>query len=374
LLSPDPRVTGGVTVFADLLTRNLTDCRVTAFQVGSLEDGREGALAMARRLLVAPVQLVRLVRRGDFDVVHINPSLTAKAVIRDGLLLLALRGIGYRRVLFYIHGWRESTAVGLRRTPGLRRLTAWLLNGTAHIMVLAPQFKEALVAMGVEAGKITFTRTMFDGRALELAGAESPPQGRRRVLYMSRFVREKGIFELVEAFARIAGEFPDVDLVLAGDGPDRAELEVRVRALGLAGRATFPGYVRGAEKMRVLRSCTLFTLPTYDAEGMPIALLEAMGAGKPLLTAKAAAIPHIIFDPENGVVLNAVTADTVEAGLRRLLGDPAYCEEVGKRNAAYGWERFEAKPVTAEIEALYRKIATLEPRTLKASGMLSRAP
>lgn len=358
VVSPDPRVTGGVTVFVEMMKARLTGCKVKSFWVGSLEDGREGRLAAAVRVLVTPFALARLVRREDFDVVHVNPSLTYKSAVRDGLLLLALRLVGYRRVLVYIHGWQNRVADRLRRTPCLRQLTAWLLNGTAHVMVLAPQFKETLVGLGVDAGRITFTRTMFDGEVLRLAG-EEPPPGRRSVLFMSRFVHQKGIFELVEAFARVADEFPAVDLVMAGDGPEMARLRERVAALGLADRVLFPGYVVGVEKARLLRACSIYTLPTYLGEGMPIALLEAMAVGKPLLTAKAGAIPHIVFDPDNGVVLDAVTVDAVEAGLRRLLGDPAYCVAAGRRNTAYAWERFEAKQVTADIKALYREIARL---------------
>ena len=62
---------------------------------------------------------------------------------------------------------------------------------------------------------------------------------------------------------------------------------------------------------------------------MPIALLEAMAAGKPLLTAKAGAIPHIVSDPENGVVLDAVSTDAIEAGLRRLLNDQPIARRPG---------------------------------------------
>lgn len=358
VLSPDPRVTGGVTVFAEMMKANLTTgCKVTPFWTGSLEDGREGRLATAKRVMLSPFRLARLVHRENFDVVHINPSLTAKSAIRDALLLLCLRLIGYRRVLVYIHGWQEGVADRIRRTPGLRHFTAWLLNGTAHVMVLAPQFKQTLEDIGVAAGRITFTRTMFDGKGLTLADDDTPPLERRSVLFMSRFVHEKGIFELVEAFARLANGFPGVDLIMAGDGPERARLQDRVISLGLTDRVSFPGYVVGIEKTKLLRACSIYTLPTYLGEGMPIALLEAMAVGKPLLTAKAGAIPHIVSDPENGIVLDAVTADAVEAALRKLLSDPKYCDEVGRRNAGYAWEHFEASQVTAEIEILYREIA-----------------
>ena len=357
VLSPDPRVTGGVTVFAEMMKAKLTGCKVTSFWNGSLEDGREGRLAAVWRVLVAPFRLARLVHREQFDVVHTNPSLTYKSAMRDALLLLSLRLIGYRRVLVYIHGWQDHVAARIRRSPGLCRLTAWLLNGTAHVMVLAPQFKQSLEGMGVEAGRITFTRTFFDGEELTREGEDLPPPKQRNVLFMSRFVHEKGIFELVEAFARIADEFPGVDLIMAGDGPERARLQEQVISLGLTDRVAFPGYVGGIEKTRLLRACSIYTLPTYLGEGMPIALLEAMAVGKPLLTAKAGAIPHIVSDPENGVILDAVTADAVETGLRRLLSDPEYCDEVGRRNAAYAWERFEARQVIADIEKLYQQIA-----------------
>ena len=157
--------------------------------------------------------------------------------------------------------------------------------------------------------------------------------------------------------ARIAGEFPDVDLVMAGDGPENEGLKSRVAALGLQGRVAFPGYAQGAEKARLLHACTIFALPTWEGEGMPIALLEAMGAGKPLLTAKAGAIQYIVSDPENGVILDEVSEGSVEAGLRRLLSDHNYCNETGCRNKTYAWERFEAEKVTADIEALYHEIA-----------------
>lgn len=134
MLSPDPRVTGGVTVFIEAMKARLDGCKVTSFWVGSLEDGREGRLAMLGRVLVTPFRLACLVHRNGFDVVHINPSLTYKSALRDGLLLLSLRLIGYRRVLVYIHGWQDRVAerFGARRScagrsPGCStaRLASW---------------------------------------------------------------------------------------------------------------------------------------------------------------------------------------------------------------------------------------------------------
>jgi glycosyltransferase involved in cell wall biosynthesis len=68
-------------------------------------------------------------------------------------------------------------------------------------------------------------------------------------------------------------------------------------------------------------------------------------------------VPYIIREPENGIVLDEITTETVASGLRRLLGDSRYCSETGAHNAQYAWENFGAKVVTANIEAVYHDIA-----------------
>lgn len=356
ILSPDPGVHGGVVTFAETLKAHLKDCDVTALWVGSHQNHRETPFQLIKRLCITPLKILQQLRRQHYDLLHINPSLNPKSLFRDGFVLLLLRLTGYSPVLVYFHGWRSSVTRIIRRTPGLRQGFAWLLNGTDRILVLSPDFKTELESLGVRSDKILFTRTMFDGAALKNALVPATPE-RRSILFMSRFERTKGVYELIDAFGRIASAFPDVDLIMAGDGPENKALQARVQLRKLNGRVFFPGYVGGEEKSRLLQNATIYALPTYFPEGMPIALLEAMGAGKALLTAKAGSIRHIVSDPENGVILDTVTADSVEAGLRKMLGDRDYCAQTSERNRAYAWERFEAGVVTAEIEALYRELA-----------------
>src|SRR5271155_4706603 len=96
VLSPDPRVWGGVTAFINTMAAHLTRARATLMPIGSLremngEGRRESPLGLMRRLLLAPVEVARRVRRERFDVVHVNPSLEEKSLLRDSLILLALR-------------------------------------------------------------------------------------------------------------------------------------------------------------------------------------------------------------------------------------------------------------------------------------------
>jgi glycosyltransferase involved in cell wall biosynthesis len=310
------------------------------------------------RLVTAPVQLAQRVGQQKVDVVHLNPSFDAKALIRDGLLVLALRAVGFSRILFYIHGWDGGLCRRIQRTPLLRLLTAWVLNKCALITVLGDDFRKGLVSLGVDPDRIAVTRTMFEGAELTAIDNLPPKTSRPYILFMSRFDREKGGRELMQAFANLAADYPALDLVMAGDGEDAGALRALAPSLELSGRVMFTGYIGGAEKWRALRDCAIFALPTYyRSEGMPVAVLEAMGAGKPLLVGSAGALRSLVAEPDNGIILDDVTAHTIEAGLRRLLDDPAFAAKAGQHNRETAWAMFNAPVVTAAIENFYEKVA-----------------
>ena len=355
MLSPHPSIRGGVTDYVATLTAHLRHSRVVFMPVGRREDQSENGLQTLMRILALPLRVAARVRRESFDVVHINPSLDPKSLVRDGLILLALRLISYRRVLVFWHGWRTDCADWIQHHAFARRLFIGLLNGTARVMVLAPAFRNHLVAMGVDPSRLVVTSTMFDTRAFSDRLAPATP--RRTILFLSRLVPGKGADLLIDAFASLAADTPDLDLVIAGDGPSMADLRHRVETLGLQTRVQFLGHVSGAVKMDALTSCTLFALPTRYAEGMPIALLEAMAAGKPVLTSKAGGIGTILRDGDHGVILDDVTVDSVAGGLRFLLSDPESCARIGAGNKTYAWSAFEATVVTARIESAYHAIA-----------------
>ena len=359
ILSPNPSVHGGVSTFIELMKRNLKTTHAIALWVGSIQGEKESPATLLWRLVSIPVRTACHVCRKQIDAVHINPSLDMKSVIRDGLILLALRLVNYRHTLVYFHGWETVLEQKIAGKKLFRKLFVWLLNSAALILVLSPDFKTALIDMGIDPKKVMTTRTMFDGPSLNAAQTAVTHQPMRQtIVFMSRFVREKGVHELVEGFATIADAFPMADLVMAGDGPEAEALKKFAIERNLHQRIIFPGYIGGLDKFKLLLDCTIYALPTYYPEGMPVALLEAMGAGKPLLAAKTGVIPYIIHEPDNGIVLDNVTAESVAGALQTLLSNPAYCRETGERNKDYAWNVFEAKSVTAELEATYQKVAT----------------
>jgi glycosyltransferase involved in cell wall biosynthesis len=140
-------------------------------------------------------------------------------------------------------------------------------------------------------------------------------RGRRYLLFLARIHAKKGCDLLLEAFAKVAGSVPDVDLVIAG--PDQEGMQAKFQRMaeqfGIAGRVHWPGFIEGDLKWGALRACDAFVLSSHS-ENFGIAVVEALAVGRPVLISNRVNIwPEIESD---GVGL--VEDDTLE-GTERLL-------------------------------------------------------
>jgi glycosyltransferase involved in cell wall biosynthesis len=357
ILSRHPDQQGGVVNYLQLLKRRLHPAiAADLFIIGS-RPGETGALRAARRLATDLLRFAAAVARGGYDVVHMNPTLDPQSTLREAGFLLALKLLGHRRAVIFFRGWDVALERRIARNPLYRALFRWLFGGAAQILVLSPSFAGALRGLGCRA-PIDVATTMFEGETLRQALGEPAAQApRRTILYLSRFVREKGVYELIDAFAALAPSYPELTLIMAGDGPEAAGMKEAARARGLGDRIHFPGYLRGLDKARAFAQAKVFVLATSYKEGLPNALLEALAAGNVVVTTRVAGIPEVIEDGENGVLIGEVTAGTVEGALRQILADEAYCTAVRARNMEKAWVRYEADVVTRRIEAVYARVA-----------------
>lgn len=138
-----------------------------------------------------------------------------------------------------------------------------------------------------------------------------------RLGVVGRLSSEKGVDIFLEACAALAGGGLDFTAVIAGDGPDRQDLEARCTALGLRQRVRFLGQVK--DLPAVYRALDLLVIPSRS-EGLPNVLLEALAADLPIAATGVGAIPYVVDDPLIGTLTNAgspsLLADAIAASLR----------------------------------------------------------
>jgi glycosyltransferase involved in cell wall biosynthesis len=165
----------------------------------------------------------------------------------------------------------------------------------------------------------------------------SRPSAARQVVALGRLDDQKGFDMLIRAFARCAPGHPDWSLVIAGEGPQRRELEAQVVQADVADRVRLPGRVRDTESL--LAGSDLFILSSRY-EGFPNVVLEAMAVGLPTIAFDCDSGPaEIIRTGIDGVLVPAGDVDTLALEMNRLMGDHSERIRLG-REAADVTQRF----------------------------------
>jgi glycosyltransferase involved in cell wall biosynthesis len=194
---------------------------------------------------------------------------------------------------------------------------------------------------------------------LELPASPRPDTTQARfILSIASHDEWKGLDVLLQAMALLRAEGETVRLVLAGDGPLRSELEHLAAALGLQRQVQFIGYQSRRYVARLLNECTLFVLPSRS-EPFGIVIIEALACGKPVVATAVDAIPEIINDGTDGILVEPENAGALAAAIRRLLGDAALRERLGQAGRlrvkdAFRWQGTGERYVHAYEELLER--------------------
>lgn len=170
---------------------------------------------------------------------------------------------------------------------------------------------------------------------------------------VGRLTAVKGQDFLIKATAPLLKARKSAKLVLIGEGPLRKKLETLALALGVSDNVVFAGHQEQARNM--LRVIDLFVQPSLN-EGMPLALLEAMAAGLPVIATRVGGIPEVIEDCVSGILVEPGDPDGLALMCRRLMHDAALAERLGQAARARVEERFSSRTMTAEVANVYRRL------------------
>ena len=157
---------------------------------------------------------------------------------------------------------------------------------------------------------------------------------------------------LLEAFAGVAARVPEASLLIAGEGALRPALEAEIARRGLERRVRLLG-ARG-DTAELMEACDVFTLSSVR-EGLPVTVLEAMRAGRPVVASDAGGIREAVEDGSSGRVVPMRDPAALAAGLEEALGDPARAARWGAAGRQRWAAHFTAERMVRETETLYRE-------------------
>jgi len=183
------------------------------------------------------------------------------------------------------------------------------------------------------------------------------------VLYLGHVGKDKGSFDLISAAKKVLGQENRVVFDLVGHEQalgDIKQLNQQVIEAGLEQIIHFQSPVMGAEKIKLFRSADMFVYPSYH-EGMPMAVIEAMACGLPIIATQVGGLPDLVFPNVNGLLVPVGQPDQLAAAIQRLIDDPQlrYSMQTGSFRLAQ--EHFDIEKLVLRLLEIYQ--AVLLPHT-----------
>ena len=196
-------------------------------------------------------------------------------------------------------------------------------------------------------------------------GGDSPPatQQRHRLLCIGRLSKEKGQLLLIGAAKLLAEARVDFEIVLAGDGPMRGEVEALIAQLQLSSRIQVAGWLDSAGIEQQLRQARALVVPSLS-EGLPVVLMEAMASGRPVIAPYLAGIPELVKDRRNGWLFPAGDTSALVSAMQACLltGDDELLRMADAARADV-WQAHDIDTEAAKLADLFRHSAALARAT-----------
>jgi glycosyltransferase involved in cell wall biosynthesis len=303
------------------------------------EGGNLRRLSMGLR---AVVEVIR--RRRSIDVVHVQVA-HQWSIERDLVLVATARAMGIPVVAQY-HG--AGQAEDYDNGSGFHRMCYRALIRLCRNVVLGPKSLAWLRAVDPTASAAVIPN------GIETAPDPAPfPTGAPSLVFVGRLGERKGVYDLLSALEQLDGEGIRPETRLLGDGEIEA-VRARVTGSGLSGHVSVEGWQDAEVVTAALRTSWALVLPS-SAEGLPLAILEAMTLGRAVVSSPVGEIDSLVSDGLSGLLIEPGDVEGLAGALRQVTSDREGTEKMGVRGHEHVLADFSTASVLRQLEDVYRR-------------------
>jgi glycosyltransferase involved in cell wall biosynthesis len=287
-----------------------------------------------RNLREFAAQLIRFTRalhRSRADVVQVETS-GRISFVKNAMFILVARAMG-RATVLSIHSSAQGMPLDEFRSHLLgRSFGRFVLRSCDRVRLLSERWTLAFAAAwGIDASRVVgVANAIAKVESPERPAVDDPPE----ILFLGWMGRRKGVFDLLEACADLKRR--DVAFRLRIVGPEdepgiQDRVVAEVQRLGLSGDTRIEGAVSREQALPMYGEAAVYALPSY-AEGLPLGLLEAMSAGRPVVATTVGAIPELVDDGVSGRLVAPGNVPALADALASLLIDRDLRHRIGQVN------------------------------------------
>ena len=310
----------------------------------------------AQRVLKTARVFRERLRQSDFDLIHINTSFDAKALLRDASIVPRLH-FSRAKTFLKFHG----SDAGLLETknPALAALRRRVLSHADGVGVLSSEERANFLRAGIPEKKVFLVKNVVETNVQEpdseFLRHWSLPDDRPLLLFIGRFIPAKGLLDVILACGLVRDTGKKFLLLCVGDGPARAEAEAMVAKHHLQSWVRFFGYIPEEETRKFYANSTMLLFPTYHIEGFPMVIFNAAANGLPIITTRVRAAADYLREPDNCYWVEPENPVMLADQIVQLMNDPELRSAMALKNRALA-QRFSADIVAPEYVSIYRQL------------------
>lgn len=302
--------------------------------------------------LALATKMATVARAEKLDLLHVH-----YAIPHSISAILARESIKQKRyvpVITTLHG-TDITLVGADRS--YLPITRYALQQSDGVTAVSKFLKQATIETfdfdDVEVIPNFICPDHYRRLADSHLHSELAPNGEKLLVHVSNFRSVKRPADCVEIFAKVKKEFPNLRLVMAGDGPERSAVSYRAEQLGVADDTIFVG--KQANIAEYMGVADVFLLPS-ELESFGLAALEAQACEVPVIATRIGGIPEVITDSETGFLSDVGDVDKMSADTLRLLNDDDMRRSFGEKGREQAIVRYGSDKIIPQYIAFYESV------------------
>lgn len=303
-----------------------------------IDKGRFGKLGYLIKGLILYLFLLPF-----YNIVHIHTSEPPSALRK--CLFMGWAKIWNKKVIVHFHAFSPDTTIRSK----YRNIYKYLFEKADVVIVLSNLWKDYVNEAFHLEHKV---KVVYNPCTTEVSDKQYSK--RKQILYAGTINARKGYADMIKAFALIAKEYPDWQIVFAGNGEiDKGK--ALAKELGIAEQTIFLGWINGESKDKAFKEASIFCLPSY-AEGFPMAVLDAWAYGLPVITTPVGGIPDIAQDGENLLLFNPGDTKALARQIKKLITDTDLRERISTQSALLAKTKFNIHTINKEIGEIYQSM------------------
>lgn len=286
-----------------------------------------------------------LVNINEYDIVHIHMAERGSFYRKSIYIIIAK--LLKKKSIVHFHGAEFDEFYNLESSKIQKKYIRYILDKSNLIIALGSSWKKKIK-------NYTNTEIVVLSNAVEVPSNNFYNLNNKNIVLLGRLEQRKGTFDLLDIADNILHEDLSFNLVLAGDG-NLDVVKRKIEGLKFKNNVKILGWINKEQREELLKNTAIFVLPSYN-EGMPMAILEAMSYGIPLVVSDVGDIPYVVKEGENGYLIKAGDKKQLEDRLLKLIKDNELRSKISINNYLKVNKDFNLKFNLQRLSKIYKEL------------------